>query len=68
MEGLREPASYRRNAGGFVVSYPDLPGYITCGETLERAVANAVDAKKAWLEAVLEDGIEIKQIYVTEIE
>ena len=50
-----------KDEGGFVVSYPDLPGCITCGETLERAVANAVDAKKAWLEAALEDGIEIHE-------
>ena len=32
--------------GGFVVSYPDLPGCITCGETVESAVANALDAKR----------------------
>ena len=40
-----------KEEGGFVVSYPDLPGCITCGETVESAVANALDAKKAWLEA-----------------
>ena len=38
-----------KDEGGFVVSYPDLSGCITCGETLERAVANAVDAKKPGL-------------------
>lgn len=43
--------------GGFVASYPDLPGCITCGETEEEAVKNALDAKKAWLEAALEDGL-----------
>lgn len=48
-----------QDEGGFVVSYPDLPGCITCGETEERAIANALDAKKAWLEAALEDGVEI---------
>ena len=48
-----------KDEGGFVVSYPDLPGCITCGETVESAVANALDAKKAWLEAALEDGVEI---------
>lgn len=48
-----------KEEGGFVVSYPDLPGCITCGETIESAVANAIDAKKAWIEAALEDGIEI---------
>ena len=29
---------------------PELPGCITCGETIESAVANALDAKRAWLE------------------
>ena len=38
-----------KDEGGFVVSYPDLPGCITCGETVESAVTNALDAKKAWL-------------------
>ena len=48
-----------KEEGGCVVSYPDLPGCITSGETIEAAVANAVDAKKAWIEAALEEGIEI---------
>lgn len=50
-----------RDEGGFVASYPDLPGCITCGETVEAAVANARDAKRAWLEAALEDGITIQE-------
>ena len=41
-----------KDEGGFVVSYP---------ETIERAVENAADAKKAWLEAALEEGIEIHE-------
>ena len=48
-----------KEEGGFVVSFPDLPGCITCGETVESAVANAMDAKKAWLEAALEEGLTI---------
>ena len=32
-----------------MVPYPDLPGCITCGENIESAVVNALDAKKAWL-------------------
>lgn len=47
--------------GGFVVSYPDLPGCITSGETLESAVQNALDAKKSWLIAAMEEGIEIHE-------
>lgn len=45
--------------GGFVVSYPDLPGCITCGETVEKAVANALEAKRVWIEAALEEGLHI---------
>ena len=47
--------------GGYVVSYPDLPGCITCGDTIEDAMNNAKDAKKAWIEAALEEGIEINE-------
>lgn len=48
-----------KDEGGFVLSYPELPGCITCGETLEIAIANAQDAKKVWIEAALEEGISI---------
>ena len=44
-----------RMKGGFVVSYPDLPGCITCGETIESALANALDAKQVWLEAYFQN-------------
>lgn len=47
--------------GGFSARYPDLPGCITCADSLEKVVSNAMDAKKAWLESALEDGIEISE-------
>ena len=50
-----------KDEGGFVVSFPDLPGCLSCGETIAAAVGNAMDAKKAWLEAALEEGIEIRE-------
>ena len=50
-----------KDEGGYVVSYPDLPGCISCGKTVESAMTNALDAKKAWLEAALEDGLEIQE-------
>lgn len=50
-----------KDEGGFIVTYPDLPGCISCGETIESAVANAIDAKKVWLEAAIEEGIEINE-------
>lgn len=45
--------------GGYVASYPDLKGCITCGQTIESAVSALIDAKRAWLEAALEDGYDI---------
>lgn len=45
--------------GGYIASFPELCGCITCGETVEKAVANAIDAKKEWLDAAIEDGIDI---------
>lgn len=50
-----------REEGGFLVSYPDLPGCITCGETIEAAIANAQDAKREWFEAALEEGVAIHE-------
>ncbi len=47
--------------GGYVVSYPDLPGCLSSGATIEEAVANAQDAKRVWMEAALEDGIKIQK-------
>ena len=47
--------------GGFGAEYPELPGCITCADTIEEAVINAVDSKKAWLEAALSDGQHIPE-------
>ena len=47
--------------GGYVASYPDLPGCITCGLTISEAVENAEDAKKEWISAAIEDGISINE-------
>ena len=46
---------------GFVASYPDLPGCITCGSTISDAVNNAEDAKKEWFLATIEENIEIAE-------
>ena len=45
---------------GFIASYPELPGCITCAENISQAVLNAEDAKREWLCTALENGIEIK--------
>lgn len=45
--------------GGYVVSFPELPGCITVAETLEDAWNLSEDAKREWISAALEDGINI---------
>ena len=47
--------------GGYAVRYPDLPGCVTVGETIDEAFINAQEAKKIWLEAALEEGIIITE-------
>jgi len=47
--------------GGYAVSFPELPGCLTCGDTIESAVRNAEDAKKEWLSAALESGMPIPE-------
>ena len=47
--------------GGYVVRFPELPGCLTCADTLEEAVRNATDCKKEWLSAAMEDGIDIPE-------
>ena len=37
------------------------PAVLPVVETVERATANALEAKKAWLEAALEEGLEIHE-------
>ena len=37
--------------GGFVASYPELRGCITCADTAKEAVEAAKDAKRTWLKA-----------------
>ena len=47
--------------GGYVVRYPDLPGCISIGETMNEALENAEDARRVWIAAALEDGINISE-------
>lgn len=46
----------RRRICGFLSR---VAGYITCGETIEIALENALGAKKAWDEVTLDEGVEI---------
>ena len=46
---------------GYAASIPDLPGCITCADSIEELFVMIEDAKKCWLKAALEDGVEIKE-------
>lgn len=43
------------DGGGFLVTFPDLPGCMADGETVEEALVEAKDAFKAWADAELQD-------------
>lgn len=47
--------------GGYVVTYPDLPGCLAIGDTIDEAVKNAYDAKRSWFEAAVQDGVQISE-------
>ena len=45
--------------GGYAAQYPDLPGCITCADTMEEVLESLTDAKRAWITSMLESGQEI---------
>lgn len=47
--------------GGYGARFPELPGCFTYAETFEDIVSNAMDAKKAWIKAALEEGVHIAE-------
>lgn len=48
--------------GGYVISYPELPGCLTCADTLQAALENAEQAKKEWLLAAIESDMPIPKL------
>ena len=47
--------------GGYVISFPDLPGCISSGDTIEDAISNGFVAKREWFYAMLEQGKDIPE-------
>lgn len=47
------------DGGGYMITYADLPGCISDGETIEETLVNGEDAKRAWIETAYEKAIEI---------
>ncbi len=46
--------------GDFVAGYPDLPGCMTHGATVEEALRRAEEAKMLWMEAALQAGLIVR--------
>lgn len=44
-----------KDDGGYAVRFPDLPGCLSCGRTIEDAIANAEMAKRIWFQSMIED-------------
>lgn len=40
--------------GGYLITFPDLPGCMSDGETPEEAIKNGLDAANSWLETAKE--------------
>lgn len=45
-----------KDEGGYVLTFPDLPGCMTCADSLSELFESAKDAKQTWIEGMLEDG------------
>lgn len=48
-------------SGGYVVEFPDLPGCITEGRTLEEAILMGNDAASGWILEELEEGNKVPE-------
>jgi len=54
--GLKYPFTLEQDEdGSYFVDYPDLPGCMTCGATIEEALEMGWDARKCWIESALLD-------------
>lgn len=49
------------DGGGFLISYPDLVGCISDGETIDETLINGENAKLAWITTAIEGLLEIPQ-------
>ena len=50
-----EPLS-EEDGGGYVITFPDLPGCMSDGETIDEAIANGRDAFATWMSAHVHQG------------
>lgn len=46
----------KEEGGGYLIEFPDLPGCMSDGETIQEAIENGKDAVDCWLKAAKESG------------
>ena len=46
----------KEDGGGFLITFPDLPGCMSDGETIDEAMANGRDAFLSWISAAVDLG------------
>ena len=56
------------DGGGYLITFPDLPGCMSDGETPQEAFANAQDAIASWIEAAEEIGRTVPEPTIREPE
>ncbi|NQZ09742.1 MAG: type II toxin-antitoxin system HicB family antitoxin [Algicola sp.] len=44
------------NGGGLLITWPDLPGCMSDGESIEEVIRNSRDAFQIWMETCIEQG------------
>jgi antitoxin HicB len=49
----------KEEVGGYLVEYPDIPGCMSDGETIEEAIANGREALRDCMEVFMESGRKI---------
>ena len=53
----------KEDGGGYFITYPDLPGCISDGETIEEVLSMGEDARISWIETAIELGRDIPEPY-----
>ena len=53
---LKYPFTLEQDSdGSYLIQFPDLPGCMTCGDTIEDAIKMGEDARKCWIDSALQD-------------
>ena len=62
MEAIVYPAVFHENEdGSYTVTFPDLPGCVTEGKTVEEAVIMAEDAMQGWIDVAIGTGYVVQK-------